>query len=54
MSRSVSGLLWREFTLEAAGVGLKRYIDRVINVRLTCAEALGHREFVITKLYRSA
>ena len=22
--------------------------------RLTCAEALGHREFVITKLYRSA
>ena len=22
--------------------------------RLTCAEALGHREFVMTKLYRSA
>jgi (2R)-sulfolactate sulfo-lyase subunit beta len=24
------------------------------NDRLTCAEALGHREFIITKLYRSA
>jgi len=27
---------------------------RVCNGRLTCAEALGHREFVLTKLYRSA
>jgi (2R)-sulfolactate sulfo-lyase subunit beta len=29
-------------------------INRTINGRLTCAEALGHREFVLTKLYRSA
>jgi (2R)-sulfolactate sulfo-lyase subunit beta len=26
----------------------------VANGRLTCAEALGHKEFVMTKLYRSA
>ena len=33
------------------------YIDETVitaNGRLTCAEALGHREFIITKLYRSA
>ena len=29
-------------------------IDKTANGRLTCAEALGHREFIITKLYRSA
>ncbi len=28
--------------------------ERVANGRLTCAEALGHKEFVMTKLYRSA
>jgi (2R)-sulfolactate sulfo-lyase subunit beta len=27
---------------------------RVCNGRHTCAEALGHREFVMTKLYQSA
>jgi (2R)-sulfolactate sulfo-lyase subunit beta len=27
---------------------------RVINGRLTCAERLGHREFVLTRLYESA
>jgi len=27
---------------------------RVCSGRLTCAETLGHREFVMTKLYRSA
>jgi (2R)-sulfolactate sulfo-lyase subunit beta len=27
---------------------------RTCNGRLTCAEALGHREFVMTKLYPSA
>jgi len=25
-------------------------IDRTINGRLTCAESLGHREFIITNL----
>jgi len=36
------------------GDGLLALVDRVVNGRLTCAEALGHREFVLTKLYRSA
>ena len=27
---------------------------KTANGRVTCAEALGHKEFVITKLYRSA
>jgi (2R)-sulfolactate sulfo-lyase subunit beta len=50
----VSGLLWREYGLHEAGDRLMALIDRVANGRLTCAEALGHREFVFTKLYRSA
>ena len=50
----VSGLLWREYGLREAGDRLMALIDRVANGRLTCAEALGHREFVFTKLYRSA
>jgi len=50
----VSGLLWREYNLREAGERLLRVVDRTINGRLTCAEALGHREFVLTKLYRSA
>jgi (2R)-sulfolactate sulfo-lyase subunit beta len=50
----VSGLLRREYTLREAGDQLMALIDRTINGRLTCAEALGHREFVMTKLYRSA
>ena len=36
-------------------VGLRRAQELMItNRRLTAAEALGHREFVMTKLYRSA
>lgn len=50
----VSGLLWGEYDLQEAGNRLVALTERVINGRLTCAEALGHREFVITKLYRSA
>jgi (2R)-sulfolactate sulfo-lyase subunit beta len=50
----VSGLLWRDYTLREAGDRLMALIDRTANGRLTCAEALGHREFVLTKLYRSA
>jgi len=50
----VSGLLWREYNLQEAGARIMAVIDRAINGRLTCAEALGHREFVFTKLYRSA
>ena len=40
--------------LDEAGDELVKATIRVANGRLTCAEALGHREFVMTKLYRSA
>lgn len=50
----VSGLLWGEYTLREAGERLLALVERVANGRLTCAESLGHREFVLTKLYRSA
>jgi (2R)-sulfolactate sulfo-lyase subunit beta len=50
----VKGLLSREMNLEQAGDDLMDYMFRVANGRLTCAEALGHKEFVMTKLYRSA
>ena len=50
----VSGLLSREITLEQAGDLLMDTVARTINGRLTSAEALGHREFSMTKLYRSA
>lgn len=50
----VSGLLQRELTLDQAGDRLIELILRTANGRLTAAEALGHREFVLTKLYRSA
>jgi (2R)-sulfolactate sulfo-lyase subunit beta len=50
----VSGLLRRELTLEAAGERLLDLIVQTANGRLTCAETLGHREFVLTRLYPSA
>ena len=50
----VSGILRRELTLDAAGDALIDIVVRTANGRLTAAEALGHREFVMTKLYRSA
>jgi (2R)-sulfolactate sulfo-lyase subunit beta len=50
----VQGLLSRSINLEEAGDQLMDVIARTVNGRLTCAEALGHREFVMTKLYRSA
>jgi len=50
----VSGLLRQEYSLTKAGDRLMELVDRTINGRLTAAEAIGHREFVITKLYRSA
>ena len=50
----VSGLLRREYALAEAGDRLMALVERTANGRLTCAEALGHREFVLTKLYRSA
>jgi (2R)-sulfolactate sulfo-lyase subunit beta len=50
----VSGLLRREMNLDQAGDALIDMVVRTCNGRLTAAEALGHREFVMTKLYRSA
>ena len=50
----VSGILRRELTIQEAGDALIDQIVRVANGWLTAAEALGHREFVLTKLYRSA
>ncbi len=50
----VSGILRREMTLDDAGDALIDMIVRTANGRNTAAEALGHREFVMTKLYRSA
>jgi (2R)-sulfolactate sulfo-lyase subunit beta len=50
----VSGVLRREMTIDQAGDALIEMIVRTSNGRLTAAEALGHREFIMTKLYRSA
>jgi (2R)-sulfolactate sulfo-lyase subunit beta len=50
----ISGVLRREMTLAQAGDHILEMMVRTANGRLTAAEVLGHREFVLTKLYRSA
>jgi len=50
----VSAILRGEMTVDEAGDKLIELIARTASGRLTDAEALGHREFVMTKLYRSA
>jgi (2R)-sulfolactate sulfo-lyase subunit beta len=50
----VSGILRRELTMDQAGDALLDYMFRTVNGRLTSAEALGHREFVLTRLFESA
>ncbi|MGH7051241.1 MAG: UxaA family hydrolase [Acetobacteraceae bacterium] len=50
----VTGILRREVTIPAAGDALIDMIIRTANGRLTANEALGHREFSMTKLYRSS
>jgi (2R)-sulfolactate sulfo-lyase subunit beta len=50
----VSGILKREINLDQAGDELIKITLRTGNGRHTCAESLGHREFVMTKLFRSA
>jgi (2R)-sulfolactate sulfo-lyase subunit beta len=50
----VSGLLRKEMTPDQAGDKLLDCMFRTANGRLTAAEALGHREFVLTRLYESA
>lgn len=49
-----SGLLQREMNMDGAGDQLLDCMMRTANGRLTAAEALGHREFVLTRLYESA
>jgi (2R)-sulfolactate sulfo-lyase subunit beta len=49
-----SGLLQREINLDQAGDRLLECMLRTANGRLTAAEALGHREFALTRLYESA
>jgi (2R)-sulfolactate sulfo-lyase subunit beta len=50
----ISGVVRREMTIDQAGDLLTAMVEKTANGRLTAAEALGHREFVMTKLYRSA
>ena len=50
----VSGILRGELNFDQAGDKLIDMTIRTANGRATSAEALGHREFVMTKLYRSA
>jgi (2R)-sulfolactate sulfo-lyase subunit beta len=50
----VTGILRRDLTVDQAGDALIDMVVRTANGRSTAAEALGHREFVMTKLYRSA
>jgi len=50
----VSAILTGEMTLERAGDLLEAVVDQTIRGRLTAAEVLGHREFVLTKLFQSA
>jgi len=49
-----SAILRGEMTLDESGENLLEMIVRTCNGRLTSNEVLGHREFVLTKLYRSA
>jgi len=50
----VSGIVRREMNLDQAGDLLLDMMARTANGRLTANEALGHREFVFTRLYESA
>ena len=50
----VSGILRREMNLDAAGDKLLEMLFRTCNGRNTSAEVLGHREFIMTRLYESA
>ncbi len=50
----LSAMLRIEMNLDQAADAALQMLERTINGRLTCAEVLRHREFVLTKLYRSA
>jgi (2R)-sulfolactate sulfo-lyase subunit beta len=50
----VTGITRKEINMDQAGDRLLEMMLRTANGRLTAAEALGHREFVLTRLYESA
>ncbi len=50
----VTGILRRELNYDQAGDKLLDMMIRTCNGRKTAAEVLGHREFIITRLYESA
>jgi (2R)-sulfolactate sulfo-lyase subunit beta len=50
----VTGVLRQELSLEAAGDAVMAMLLRTAAGRLTAAEVQGHREFVLTRLYRTA
>jgi (2R)-sulfolactate sulfo-lyase subunit beta len=50
----VTGLLQHKIILDQAGDMLLEMMMRTVNGRNTAAEALGQRQFVITRLYESA
>jgi (2R)-sulfolactate sulfo-lyase subunit beta len=50
----VTGITRKEINMDQAGDKLLEMMFRTADGRLTAAEALGHREFVLTRLYESA
>jgi (2R)-sulfolactate sulfo-lyase subunit beta len=50
----VSGLLQREITLDEAADRVLAMLLRTCRGRLTAAEALGHNDFALTRLFRTA
>lgn len=50
----VSPLLQREITLDEAADRIFETMKRTCNGRLTAAEASGHREYALTRLFRTA
>ncbi|RXJ72863.1 D-galactarate dehydratase [Veronia nyctiphanis] len=54
IDHDVSAILRHEMTLDQAGDLLIDMVIDTANGRHTCAEVLGHVEFSLTKLYRSA
>ena len=49
-----SALLQRDINLDQAGDKLLENMMATVNGRWTSAEALGHREFVLTRIHESA
>ena len=50
----ISSILQGEITLDQAGNKLMEFLLKTCSGRLTATEILGHNEFIMTKLYRSA